>query len=129
MTENSLGGFTFQFSDGWWKYGFNDRINEEFHDTNATWANGGYIRDFIQGENNMNEEWFGICAKGTTDEKGLYTLYPRAAYYVLKQAHELNPYMDGTTISSVNRCFDDIQIVKAVLRAKDDKSVLVGKEK
>ena len=24
---NSIGGFTFQFSDGWWKFGFDDRKN------------------------------------------------------------------------------------------------------
>ncbi|MGB0525985.1 MAG: glycoside hydrolase family 2 TIM barrel-domain containing protein, partial [Flammeovirgaceae bacterium] len=53
---NSLGGFTFQFSDGWWKYG--QTKNLEVHDNNASWANGGYLRDFEVGENNMNEEWF-----------------------------------------------------------------------
>ena len=40
----------------------------------------------------MNEEWFGICAKGTTNEKGVYALYPRAAYYALKEVHKINPY-------------------------------------
>ncbi len=46
-------------------------------------ANGGYSIDLEPGENNMNEEWFGICAKGPTNERGLYDLYPRAAYYAL----------------------------------------------
>ena len=82
---NSLGGFTFQFSDGWWKYG--QTKNLEAHDSNASWSNGGYQKDFTEGENNMNEEWFGICAKGPSNEKGLYQLYPRAAYYVLKDIH------------------------------------------
>ncbi len=60
---NSIGGFTFQFSDGWWKYGFDDRKNADLHDDNASWSNGGYSRDLgAPGENNMNEEWFGICA-------------------------------------------------------------------
>ncbi len=126
---NSIGGFTFQFSDGWWKYGFDDRKNADVHDNNASWANGGYARDLIQGENNMNEEWFGICAKGPTDERGLYTLYPRAAYYALKEAHRLNPYADGVTLSSVNNYFDNIQLVDAVLRARGDKAALNSNKK
>ena len=91
--ENAIGGFTFQFSDGWWKFG--QTKNLEVHDNNASWANGGYSLDLAPGENNMNEEWFGICAKGPTDVRGLYTLYPRAAYYALKEAHQLNPYEEG----------------------------------
>jgi len=92
-TEISIGGFTFQFSDGWWKYGFDDRKNADLHDSNASWSNGGYPHDLEEPEvNNMNEEWFGICAKGPTNERGLYDLYPRAAYYALKEAHNLNPY-------------------------------------
>ena len=62
--DNSIGGFTFQFSDGWWKFG--QTKNLDVHDNNASWANGGYDSDFVEGENNMNEEWFGICAKGPT---------------------------------------------------------------
>ncbi|MFK8104750.1 MAG: glycoside hydrolase family 2 TIM barrel-domain containing protein [Saprospiraceae bacterium] len=126
---NSIGGFTFQFSDGWWKYGFDDRENADLHDNNASWENGGYNRDLIPGQNNMNEEWFGICAKGPTDARGLYTLYPRAAYYALKEAHALDPYSAGTTVTSVNSYFDNIQIIDAVLRARGDKAALGGNEK
>ncbi|HLF52612.1 glycoside hydrolase family 2 TIM barrel-domain containing protein, partial [Flavobacterium sp.] len=88
--QNALGGFTFQFSDGWWKAG--QTTNLDIHDTNASWANGGYTKDFEKGENNMNEEWFGICAKGPANENGIYELYPRSAYYVLKEVHQINPY-------------------------------------
>ena len=123
-TGNSIGGFTFQFSDGWWKFGFDERKNADIHDNNASWANGGYYKDLIQGENNMNEEWFGVCAKGSTNERGLYTLYPRAAYYALKEAHQLNPYQAGTTVTSVNTYFGNIQIMDAVLRARGDKAAL-----
>ncbi len=87
---NSIGGFTFQFSDGWWKNG--QTFNLAKHDSTASWSNGGYQNDFKKGTNNMNEEWFGICAKGPTNEKGVYTLYPRAAYYALKKVHQFNPY-------------------------------------
>jgi Glycosyl hydrolases family 2, TIM barrel domain len=124
----SIGGFTFQFSDGWWKYGFDDRKNADVHDNNASWANGGYDIDLEPGQNNMNEEWFGICAKGPTDERGLYDLYPRAAYYTLKEAHKLNPYDDGVNAQFVDDYFDSIEIMDAVLRARGDKAALGGND-
>ena len=123
---NSIGGFTFQFSDGWWKYG--QTKNLDTHDNNASWSNGGYQKDFTEGENNMNEEWFGICAKGATNEKGLYELYPRAAYYVLKEVHQLNPYLSGTTLATIKNHFDKAQLIDAVLRARADKAALGNKD-
>ena len=122
--ENSIGGFTFQFSDGWWKFGFEDRENADVHDTNASWANGGYSIDLIPGENNMNEEWFGICAKGPTSPRGLYDLYPRAAYYALKEAHQLNPYAEGVNMEFLENHFKNIQLMDAVLKARGDKAAL-----
>lgn len=118
--QNSIGGFTFQFSDGWWKFG--QTTNLDIHDNNASWANGGYQRDFKEGENNMNEEWFGICAKGPTNSKGLYTLYPRAAYYALKEVHLLNPLQLGTTSQTIEDHFDKITLVEATLKARGDKA-------
>ena len=119
---NCLGGFTFQFSDGWWKYG--QTKNLDIHDSNASWSNGGYQKDFTEGENNMNEEWFGICAKGPTNDKGLYQLYPRAAYYVLKDIHKFNPYAAGANKNSMNVAFDDSNLMDAALRARGDKAAL-----
>ena len=124
--ENSIGGFTFQFSDGWWKFGFDDRENADRHDNNASWENGGYAKDLIPGQNNMNEEWFGITAKGQTDERGLYDLYPRAAYYALKEAHQLNPYGEGVTAEFLDNYFNNINLMDAVLRARGDKAALGG---
>ena len=121
-TGNSIGGFTFQFSDGWWKFG--QTKNLDIHDTNASWANGGYSIDLAPGENNMNEEWFGICAKGPTNERGLYDLYPRAAYYALKEAHQLNPYQNEVTADFVQNHFKNINLMDAVLRARADKAAL-----
>ena len=46
--------------------------NLDVHDTNASWLNGGYP-DFVAGENNMNEEWFGIAAKGMVDGDAITT--------------------------------------------------------
>jgi hypothetical protein len=122
--ENCIGGFTFMFSDGWWKY--KQTENLDLHDTYASWINGGYLNDYVAGENNMNEEWYGICAKGETNERGLYQLYPRAAYYVLQQVHKLNPYSNSLTTDSINKYFSNIQITNEVLKARGDKASLMG---
>lgn len=122
--NNSLGGFTFQFSDGWWKYG--QTKNLEIHDTNASWSNGGYLADYTEGENNMNEEWFGICAKGKTSSNDTYQLYPRAAYYALKDVHAFNPYSNGNTALSLQNHFNSIALSNEMLQARSDKAALEG---
>lgn len=104
---NSIGGFTFQFSDGWWKHGQDKNL--EIHDVEASWENGGYKFDYIKGKHNMNEEWFGICAKELPDKNGLYKLTPRESYYVLKKVHLFSPYDDGMTSGSLNALFEAIQ--------------------
>jgi hypothetical protein len=119
---NALGGYTFQFSDGWWKYG--QTKNLDIHDSNASWSNGGYFSDYTAGENNMNEEWFGICAKGPTNAQGLYKLYPRAAYYSLKEAHKLNPYQAATSPVIIKNHFAAINLADAELKARGDKAAL-----
>ncbi|MBP6430446.1 MAG: hypothetical protein KA319_01665 [Ferruginibacter sp.] len=116
-SNNSIGGFTFQFSDGWWKTGQTTNLDE--HDAAASWSNGGYSNDFEKGENNMNEEWFGICAKGKTDENGNYPLYPRAAYYALKDVHQFNPYNANAKLQM--NSLDNIQVADAVMRAGGNK--------
>ncbi|HAH55669.1 MAG TPA: glycosidase [Flavobacterium sp.] len=119
---NSLGGFTFQFSDGWWKFG--QTKNLDLHDSNASWSNGGYIFDYVKGENNMNEEWFGICAKGPTNSNGTYQLYPRAAYYLLKDLHKFNPLTPGNSTEKLYQHFGNFEIMDAALRARADKAAL-----
>ncbi|GAA4070987.1 hypothetical protein GCM10022389_15260 [Flavobacterium cheonanense] len=119
---NCLGGFTFQFSDGWWKYGQTKNLDQ--HDSNASWSNGGYQKDFTEGQNNMNEEWFGICAKGPTNEKGFYQLYPRSAYYVLKDIHKFNPFAETANKAKINTHFDEANLMDASLRARADKAAL-----
>ncbi len=113
---NCIGGFTFQFSDGWWKHG--QTKNLDFHDTDASWFNGGYSFDFIKGKNNINEEWFGICAKGPSDENGMYKLHPRSAYYLLKRVHQLNPFTNGKSLDEIKNHFDKIQIVDATQKVE-----------
>ena len=124
--ENTIGGFTFQFSDGWWKYDFDHRKNVSKHDTIATWANGGYSVDLEEGKNNMNEEWFGICAKGPTDIKGLYNLYPRAAYYVLQKIHQFNPYKETANTNLLHNYFKDINLTNAIIRGKENERILAN---
>jgi hypothetical protein len=104
---NAVGGLIFQWSDGWWKY--KQETNLEVHDTNASWPNGGYAEDFVEGENNMNEEWWGLCAKGPPDARGLYQLQPRTAYYALKQAFRLDPYGPATDLAAIATTFGAIE--------------------
>lgn len=102
---NCIGGFTFQFSDGWWKFGQTTRL--DVHDNHASWKNGGYKFDFVPGENNMNEEWFGICAKGKPDDMGLYQLMPRKAYAALSMIHHIDPYR--STPVTIAQSFDRVR--------------------
>ena len=125
-TGNAIGGFTFQFSDGWWKFG--QTKNLDIHDNHASWSNGAYQFDYKEGENNMNEEWFGICEKGPTNDKGLYQLYPRAAYYALKEAHKINPFSEGATLEYLDKAFNNININKAVSKAVKNKKTLQRKK-
>jgi hypothetical protein len=104
---NAIGGFTFQFSDGWWKYQQTTNLN--IHDTNASWSNGGYLEDLVQGKNNMNEEWFGICEKGVSDDHGFYKLTPRAAYYALQKVHSLNPLSPTINLDQIQYHFSNIK--------------------
>jgi hypothetical protein len=119
---NAAGGLTFQWSDGWWKYLQESRLN--IHDTNASWPNGGYAEDFRDGENNMNEEWWGITAKGQPDANGIYEIYPRAAYYALRDAYMLDPYGKDTDVASIRRHFAGIHAGASVLEARGDAAAL-----
>ncbi len=112
---NAVGGFIFQWSDGWWKFGQESRL--DIHDTNASWPNGGYP-DFVEGENNMNEEWWGITAKGRPDQRKMYDVYPRAAYYALQRAFRLDPYAPPTDLAAIKTHFASIQPATAALEAR-----------
>ncbi len=116
---NAIGGLIFQWTDGWWKYGQDSRLS--IHDTHASWPNGGYP-DYVEGENNMNEEWWGIAAKGPRDDRNLFPVYPRAAYYALRRAFLLDPYASSTDLGAIARHFDTIDPVSAALEARGDTS-------
>ena len=112
---NSIGGMTFQWTDGWWKYGQTDRL--DIQDTNASWANDAYPEDYVEGTNNMNEEWWGIVAKGETDAYGYYDLYPRAAFYALKKAYQLDPYGADVDLDRIREHFGMISPQEAAVEA------------
>jgi len=121
---NAIGGLTFQWNDGWWKY--LQETNLEIHDTNASWPNGGYVEDFVEGNNNMNEEWWGICAKGFPDEEGLFENYPRAAYYALQDAYELDPYGANTNIAAIRSHFGRIVPALAATTGHGSRALLIA---
>jgi hypothetical protein len=120
---NAIGGLVFQWSDGWWKFGQESRL--DIHDTNASWPNGGYAEDYVAGENNMNEEWWGICAKGQPDARGLFDLHPRAAYYALRDAWRLPAYAPGTDLAAIRAHFAGITPAFAALASRGDAAALV----
>ena len=123
---NAIGGLIFQWSDGWWKFRQEERL--DIHDTNASWPNDAYPDDYVPGENNMNEEWWGITAKGESDHRGLYHVYPRAAYYALEEAFELDPYAPDTDIAAIREHFAGIRPVAAAVEARGDRALLLAEQ-
>ena len=117
---NAIGGFIFQWADGWWK--FNQETHLDIHDTNASWSNGAYKEDYVEGQNNMNEEWWGICAKGQPDSRGLFELYPRTAYYALQEAFRLQPYAASTDSSAIKSWFGSVDAVAFSSRYRADRA-------
>ncbi|MEL6345683.1 MAG: hypothetical protein AAFV53_21420, partial [Myxococcota bacterium] len=102
---NSIGGYSFQWTDGWWKY--RQEENLDVHDTNASWPNGAYAEDFVEGSNNMNEEWFGITAKTPPNPDGSFDLQPRPAYFILRDAYKVHPY--SASREEIIAHFDSLQ--------------------
>ncbi len=121
---NAIGGMTFQWSDGWWKVG--QESNLDVQDTDAGWSNEAYAEDFMPGDNNMNEEWWGIAAKGPTDSRGFFQLYPRAAFYALQRAYTLDPYGPRTDRATIREHFSAINPSEMELRARGDRSALIA---
>ena len=119
---NAIGGFIFQWSDGWWKFGQDVRLDQ--HDVNASWSNAAYSDDYVAGEDNMNEEWWGISAKGPVDTRGLFDLYPRAAYYALQRAFTLPAYAPRTDLATIRAHFAAIDPAAMMLAARADRAAL-----
>jgi beta-galactosidase len=92
---NSIGGFVFEWRDEWWKY--KQTENLDIQDRTASWENGAYKFDHVPGQNNMNEEWFGITRIGALDSDGVYVSEPRMAYDVLASIWALDPYRQSSS--------------------------------
>ncbi|MGB1310830.1 MAG: glycoside hydrolase family 2 TIM barrel-domain containing protein [Leucothrix sp.] len=103
---NSIGGFVFEWRDEWWK--FKQTENLDKHDRNASWENGGYSFDFVPGQNNMNEEWWGVTRLGPIGRDGVSTAEPRMAYDVLTQVWAIDPY--AANKASVNQAMNRIDM-------------------
>jgi len=103
---NSVGGFVFEWRDEWWKYLQIENLDKQ--DTNASWSNQGYEFDWVEGKNNMNEEWFGITALGLPNADGVYTARPRAAYDVLSEIWHMDPYLFKK--SAFNQAIDNFNM-------------------
>jgi endo-1,4-beta-mannosidase len=83
---NCIGGTMFEWTDEWWKHEESNPESWKAHDTASTWSNGSYYFDIkADGNNNMNEEWFGIVALSQDLENGLNKRVPRKAYYAIKE--------------------------------------------
>lgn len=122
----AIGGLIFQWSDGWWKHGQSIHLDEQ--DTTASWATGAYPHDFVAGENNMNEEWFGIAAKDRPDGRGVHRVRPRTAYYLLQQAFTLDPYAPDTTPARIEAHFARLDPLLFSAAYKADRAESVATE-
>lgn len=87
---NIIGAFVFEWMDEWWKHYQNKDL--AVHNTDGTWANAGYDRDFMPGINNMDEEWFGIVAQSPLTMNGINRRIPRATYYLMQDIWKLSLY-------------------------------------
>ncbi|MGD9015542.1 MAG: hypothetical protein PVI33_05930 [Candidatus Omnitrophota bacterium] len=83
---NCLGGTIFEWTDEWWKHYEYAVASWPVHDTGAGWSNGSYYFDIrVEGNMNMNEEWFGIVAISEELQEGINKRIPRRSYYVLQE--------------------------------------------
>ena len=129
---NAIGGFIFEWRDEWWKY--KQTENLDIQDRTASWANGGYTFDYIEGQNNMNEEWFGIMRLGDINSEGVYVAEPRMAYDVMTEIWQHDPYQSGQ--AEVNEMIRDVDMEVIALKsdvrelksakAQNEKFKLVG---
>ena len=128
---NAIGGYVFEWRDEWWKY--KQTENLDVQDRTASWANGGYKFDFVEGQNNMNEEWFGITRIGAFSD-GVYESDPRMAYDVLRAVWAMDPYRQekAKVNEQIREMNMDYYSLKSEVRAlknaqkKSDKFALTG---
>jgi hypothetical protein len=103
-SQNVIGGFVFEWVDEWWKHYQTKDL--AVHNTEGTWSNSGYELDYRDGLNNMDEEWFGLCAQSKLTDRGINKRIPRAAYYMLSDAWKLSLY--DSTDADITRTFGSL---------------------
>ncbi len=54
-----------------------------------------------------------------TDEKGMYRLNPRTAYYILQKVHQINPFTNAKSLNEIKYQFDKIKIIDAAKKAEN----------
>ncbi|HKJ90049.1 MAG TPA: glycoside hydrolase family 2 TIM barrel-domain containing protein, partial [Oceanipulchritudo sp.] len=109
---NSIGGFVFQWRDEWWKTRQDENL--DVHDRNASWENGGYKFDHVDGLDNMNEEWFGITRLGDLNREGFFPAEPRMAYDVLTEVWKVDPY--ESTKTEISRTVNAVDMERLALK-------------
>lgn len=115
---NCIGGLVFEWIDEWWKTG--QSYDLEVHNIDASWENGGYYFDFEPGKNNMNEEWWGICALSKQQISGINIKMnkrvPRASYYLLQEVFKINPF--EFNIKEIDDYFAQIDLNSCIQRGE-----------
>ncbi|MGB5689784.1 MAG: hypothetical protein WBM45_10945, partial [Woeseiaceae bacterium] len=122
---NSIGGYVFEWRDEWWKYLQEENLDTQ--DNNASWSNQAYLFDWAEGQNNMNEEWFGIAALGTQNADGVYTARPRMAYDVLAEIWAMDPYSYkkaafNQAINEINMDYLELKGEVRLLKSENEES-------
>jgi len=116
--SNSIGGFVFQWRDEWWKYKQVENLTK--HDKTASWSNGGYEFDYVEGRNNMNEEWWGITRMGDINEDGVYVTEPRVALDALTSVWALDPFVRPSASASTIAAIDTSELLAKANKRDDE---------
>ncbi len=114
-SQNIIGGFVFEWVDEWWKHYQNKEL--DIHNDTGTWSNSGYELDYRDGLNNMDEEWFGICAQSKLTDRGINKRIPRAAYYLLQDVWKLSLY--NSTTADIERSFASLDTALYLSRGNE----------
>ena len=114
-SQNVIGGFVFEWVDEWWKHYQNKEL--DIHNDTGTWSNSGYELDYRDGLNNMDEEWFGICAQSKLTDRGINKRIPRAAYYLLQDIWKLSLYK--STEADIEKAFASLNTAMYLSRGNE----------
>ncbi len=83
----------------------------DIHDTQRLLAQRRLRRGLRRGREQHERGVVGHLRQGPARRRGLYELYPRAAYYALQRAFRLDPYAPGTDLAAIRAHFAAIDPV------------------